>query len=275
MRATPPMHHSPIRVSKKVFSSGFSSGVSASGTTCSITSPISGVGGSGGTLVAFDKETGKPIWRSASKEPAGHNAGPVPMKVQGTPCLASFGIRKLTLVRTDARHKGKTLAQYPWPTAYACNIITPAVEESKVILSSGHDVCRTALLQISAGKVRQLWSCRYWSEGCSPVIHKGCVYMVIGQVHCLHISNGKLKWRGGNFGRDSSCLVTGDDKLVVFGSGDLGLVDASPKRHKYRELTRVKDVIGGTCYPHVALADGILAVKNKEGDVVCLSVRPR
>ena len=233
------------------------------------------VGGSGGTLVAFDKRTGKQIWRSASREPAGHNAGPVPLKVQGIPCLASFGIRKLTVVGTDGKHRGKTLAQHPWPTAYACNIITPAVVGDKVILSSGHDVRRTALLQVSSGKVRQLWNCPYWSEGCSPVIHRGCVYLVIGHVSCLHLSNGKPKWRGGNFGRDSSCLVTADDKLVVFGSGDLGLIDASPKSSKYRELKRVKDVIGGTCYPHLALADGILAVKNKQGDVVCLSVRPR
>jgi hypothetical protein len=53
------------------------------------------------------------------------------------------------------------------------------------------------------------------------------------------------------------------------------LVDISPTSKKYRELNSVKDVIGGTCYPHLALADGILTVKNKEGDVVCLSVQPR
>jgi len=236
---------------------------------------ITEVGGEAGTLVAFDKKTGRQLWRSASKEPAGHNAGPVPLNVQGIRCLASFGIRKLTVVRIDERHRGETLAQHPWRTAFACNIITPAVTDNKVVLSSGHDVGRTALLEISRDKVRRLWSSRYWSEGCSPVIHKGCIYLVIGQVHCLHLSNGKLKWRGGNFGRDSSCLVTGDDKLLVFGSRDLGLVDISPKSKKYRELTRVRDVIGGTCYPHLALANGILAVKNKEGDVVCLSLRPR
>jgi len=235
---------------------------------------ITEVGGNAGTLVAFDKKTGKQIWRSESKEPAGHNAGPAPMNVQAIQCLASFGISKLTVVGTEGQKRGKTLGQYPWRTAYACNIITPAVIDNKVVISSGHDFGRTAVLQISRGKASQLWSNRYWSEGCSPVIHKGCIYLVIGQVHCLDLSNGKLKWRGGNFGRDSSCLVTGDDKLLAFGSGDLGLVDISPKSNKYRELTRVKDVGGGTCYPHLALADGTLAVKNKEGDVVCLSVRP-
>ena len=236
---------------------------------------ITEVGGNAGLLVAFDKKTGRQLWRSASKEPSGHNAGPVPMNVNGVRCLAGFGIRKLTIVGIEGQRRGKTLAQHPWRTAYSCNIITPAVTGNKVVLSSGHDVRRTALLQVSGEKVRQLWSNRYWSEGCSPVIHKGCIYLVISQVHCLDLSNGKLKWRGGNFGRDSSCLVTGDDKLLVSGSRDLGLVETSPKNNKYRELARVRDVIGGTCYPHLALANGIVAVKNKEGDVVCLSVRPR
>lgn len=236
---------------------------------------VTEVGGEAGLLVAWDKKTGKQLWRSISQEPASHNAGPVPMTVGGIPCLASFGIRQLTVVRTDAGHAGETLAQYPWPTAFACNIITPAVADDKVILSSGHDVCRTALLQVSGDEVQQLWDCPYWSEGCSPVIHKGCVYLVIGQVHCLDLATGEIKWRGGSFGRESSCLVTADDKLLVLGNGDVGLIDASPETDSYRELARVKDVIGGTCYPHLALADGILAVKNKEGDLVCLSLRPR
>ncbi len=231
---------------------------------------ITEVGGNSGLLVAFDKKTGKQLWRSTSKEPSGHNAGPVSLNVQGIRCLASFGIHKLTIVSIEGQKRGKTVAQYPWRTAFSCNIITPAVTGNKVVLSSGHDVRRTALLQVTGDKVRQLWSNRYWSEGCSPVVHKGCIYVVIGRIHCLNLSNGKLKWRGGNFGRDSSCLVTGDDKLLVLGSRDLGLVEASPKRNKYRELTRVRDVIGGTCYPHLALADGILAAKNKEGVVLLL-----
>lgn len=234
---------------------------------------VTEVGGAAGTLVALDKRTGAQMWQSAVKEPAGHNAGPVPMKVGTTPCLASFGIRTLMVIRTDGRHAGETLAQYPWPTAFACNIITPAVADGKVVLSSGHDVCRTALLQVHPDHVQQLWDCRYWSEGCSPVIDKDRIYMVIGQVHCLALSTGALQWRGGSFGRESSCLVTGDDKLLILGNGDLGLVDISPGTDSYRELARVKDVISGTCYPHLALADGILAVKNREGKVVCLSVR--
>ena len=99
--------------------------------------------------------------------------------------------------------------------------------------------------------------------------------VAFGQVHCLDLATGELIWRGGSFGRESSCLVTADDKLLVLGNGNLGLIDASAEQDSYRELASVKGVIGGTCYPHLALADGILAVKNKEGNLICLSVRPR
>jgi outer membrane protein assembly factor BamB len=236
---------------------------------------VTEVGGAAGTLVALDKRTGEQAWRSTRAEPSGHNAGPVPMNVEGIPCLASFGIRELTVVRADRQHAGQTMARCPWPTAFACNIITPAVIGDRVVLSSGHDVCRTAMFQISPGKVREIWSCPYWSEECSPVIHENCLYLVTGRIHCLGLADGNLKWRGGSFGRDSSCLVTGDNKLVVFGTGDLGLVEISTGGDGYDELARVKDVVAGTCYPHIALADGILAVKSREGNVVCLSVRPR
>lgn len=236
---------------------------------------VTEVGGPAGTLVALDKKTGAEVWRSASQEPASHNAGPVPITVAGIPCLASFGIRRLAVIRTDGDHAGETLAEYPWLTAFACNIITPAVAGDKLILSSGHDVRRTALVQVSAGKAKPLWKSRYWSEGCSPVISSGRMYLVIGQVHCIDLSDGRIRWRGGSFGRESSCLLTADDKLLVLGSGHLGLVEAAPETDAYRELARLKNVIGGTCYPHVALADGIVAVKNSDGGIVCLSVRAR
>jgi len=237
---------------------------------------ITEVGGSAGTLVAFDKKTGKQRWKSVCKEPASHNAGPVPMKVEGVPCLASFGIRKLTVIRTDKGHQGETLAQHTWKTAYACNIITPAAQGNKVIVSSGHDVRRTALLEVSRKQVRQRWSSRYWSEICSPVIYNGRVYLAIGSLCCLDLGSGKRKWQGGSFGRDASCLVTaGDRKVIVFGAGRLAVAEAAPKNNEYHELARIKNVVGGPCYPHVVLSDGILCCKNKDGDMVCLSVRKR
>ncbi len=46
------------------------------------------VGDDTGSLMAFDKATGKLIWKSQATGPAGHNGGPVPITVEGVPCVA-------------------------------------------------------------------------------------------------------------------------------------------------------------------------------------------
>ena len=231
------------------------------------------VGDDEGTLMAFDKKTGERLWTSTCKEPAGHNAGPVPMVVQGIPCVACFGIRKLVVVRTDNGHRGQTLTTFNWTTDYANNIATPAVIGNKIALTSGYNQHKTSLLEVSPKAVRELWSCREYSGASSPVIYKARMYIANGSLRCLDLSNGRLRWRGSSFGHGSCLITAGDDKLIVFGSGKLALVDASPDAKKYHELSRLDGVVKDTCYPHVALSNGIICCKDKAGNLVCFSVR--
>jgi outer membrane protein assembly factor BamB len=46
------------------------------------------VGARDGTLMAFAKTTGKLVWKSAARHPAGHTGGLAPIAVQGIPCVA-------------------------------------------------------------------------------------------------------------------------------------------------------------------------------------------
>jgi outer membrane protein assembly factor BamB len=231
------------------------------------------VGDNEGTLMAFDKKMGKRSWTSACKEPAGHNAGPVPIVVQGVPCVASLGIRKLAVVRMDKGHQGQTVATFNWTTDYANNIATPAVIGNRIVLTSGYNQHKTSLLEVSLKAMRRLWSSREHSGVSSPVIYKARMYIADGSLRCLDLNTGRLRWRGGRFGH-GSCLVTaGDDKLIVFGSGKLALVDASPGSKKYRELSHLDRIVKDTCYPHVALSNGIICCKDRAGSIVCFSVR--
>jgi len=226
------------------------------------------VGEGAGTVMAFDKKTGKRRWRSACAEPAGHSGGPVPITLDGLPCLATLALSKLVILRTDPGHEGKTVAEHPWQTDFACNIATPAVAGQAVLLTSNYNVGRTALLEISGSGVRQKWSTRDHAMVSSPVIHKGRVYFADARLSCLDLATGKTLWKGGNF-EHGSCLVTGDDKILAFGNGALVLVDAAAD--KYRELARMEEVVRGTCYPHVALSDGVVACKDRDGSLVCFS----
>ncbi len=230
------------------------------------------VGSGQGTVMAFDKATGRRRWVSALKGPAGHTAGPVPLTVGGTSSLATLTLTRLVVMRADKGHEGKTLAEYPWRTDYACSLATPAAAGGQVILTSSYSRKRTELVEVSSGRAVKKWQSEYHALLCSPVIHKGRVYLVHRQLYCLDLATGKLLWRGGSFGH-GSCLVTaGDDKLLAFGNGRLALVDASPSASKYCELARVDKVVPKTCYPHVALAGGIICCKDQAGNMVGFSV---
>ena len=230
------------------------------------------VGAGQGTVMAFDKATGRRRWASALKGPAGHTAGPVPMTVRGIPCLATLTLTKLVVMRADKGNEGKTLAEYPWRTDYACSIATPAVAAGRVVLTSSYNRKRTELVEVSPGRAVRKWQSRYHALVSTPVVHKGRVYVVHRQLHCLDLATGKLKWRGGSFGHGSCLVSAGDDKLIAFGNGRLALVDASPSASKYRELARVDRVVPKTCYPQVALAGGIICCKDRAGNMVGFSV---
>ena len=73
-------------------------------------------GAAEGTVLAFDKRTGKKVWRSELTEPAGHTGGLVPMTVENVPCVAVLTHFHLAVLRLDKGHEGKTLARHPWVT---------------------------------------------------------------------------------------------------------------------------------------------------------------
>ncbi|MHC4441750.1 MAG: PQQ-binding-like beta-propeller repeat protein [Planctomycetota bacterium] len=236
---------------------------------------IAEVGDDQGLLMAFDKKTGKSRWNSQVGEFGGHNAGPIPIKVQGIPCIASSALRKLVIVRTDTGREGRILAEYPWVTDFANNIATPAVAGNRVILTAGYNQHQTILLEITPKGAKEQWTSPDFSKVCSPVVHKGRIYFVYNRLHCLDLTTGKTNWSGGSFAHDASCLATADDKIIVFGTRKLVLAEAFPKNNTYRELSRVDRIITGTCYPHLVLSNRRLYCKNREGDLVCLSVHKR
>jgi len=232
------------------------------------------VGAPSGTLRAFDRKTGKPRWRSKHQGPAGHTCGPVPMKVGGIDCVAVLTLTELLVVRVDAGHQGETFATRKYATDYACNLATPAVEGDRVAITSGYNHKRTTLLEAGAGRMRTGWTARDYALLSSPVIHAGRLYMVDAAVKCLDMATGKLMWRGGAFAH-GSCIVTADHRLIVFGKGRLALLEAGATTGAYRELARLDKAVGGICYPHVALSDGVIACKDRDGRLACFGVGVR
>lgn len=68
-------------------------------------------------------------------------------------------------------------------------------------------------------------------------------------------------------------MTAGDERLLVFGQGRLLLFEGLAADGGGAELARVEKVVPGTGYPHVALSDGLVACKDRDGNLVCFSVR--
>jgi len=231
------------------------------------------VGAATATVVAFDKRTGKQQWVSAFKGTAGHTGGPVPITVQGTPCLANLGLDRLAVMRLDKGHEGQTVAEYKWQTHYGCNIATPAVAGSRLVLTASYNVNRTEMLEVSLGGIRRLWSVKENALMSCPVAYKSRIFLPTGgTLVALDAADGRRAWRGGNFGHGSCIVTAGDDRLIVFGRGRLAVLDALAAGQGYKELGHLEGVVHGTCYPYLALSDGVLACKDRKGDLACLAV---
>jgi len=236
---------------------------------------IAEVGDDEGNLFAFNKRTGRRVWTSESSDPAGHTGGLVPLTVDKIPCVAVMTIHNLLVVRLDAGHAGETLAEFPWETDFANSIATPAVQGNSIVVTSEYNQYSICRIDVSRTGARQVWKQPYASGVCSPVIHKGHVYWCWRGLYCLDFATGKPLWRGGKFGDTASCLVTGDDRLVVWADrGELVLAESAVRSSKqYQELARKQVRFPSDVWPHIVLSDGHLYCKDRNGNLKCFQTQ--
>jgi outer membrane protein assembly factor BamB len=229
------------------------------------------VGAKEGTVIAFDKRTGKEAWRSELAEPAGHTGGLALITVEGVPCIAVLTHFHLAVIRLDQSNAGKTLARYPWVTDFANSIPTPAVDGPHVVITSAYNNMAICKLKITLKGAEKVWQTKYPSGVCSPVIHKGRVYLAWRTIRCLDFETGKQLWSGENVGSPGSCVVTADDRLIVWcKSGELLLAETAERSpDQFKLLAENRRVLSDLAWPHVVLAHGRLYCKDREGVLVC------
>ena len=230
------------------------------------------VGGEAGCLIAFDKRSGKVRWKSQCRDPAGHTGGAVPMTVEGLPCVALLTCQRLVVMRLDEGHEGETLGEHPWATDFANNIATPTVVGSEVLFTSEYNHGALCKLRATRAGLAKVWEQPYPSKVGSPVVADGSIYVPWQKLRCLDFETGKLRWEGGRFGDDGSCLATGDGRLIVWGRGTLALCESA--RHSpsaYNELARIDNLSSTDCWPHVTLANGRIYCKDRAGQVMCFA----
>jgi outer membrane protein assembly factor BamB len=230
------------------------------------------VGGQQGNLMAFDKRTGKLEWKSQCTDEAGHTGGAVLLAVDGLPCAAVLTCRRLVVVRLDEGHAGQTLGEYPWATDFANNIATPVAAGQDLLITSEYNHGTLCKLHAERTGLTKVWEQPYPSKVCTPVVAGDAIYVAWQHLRCLDLATGKLRWEGGRFGDDGSCLFAADSRLVVWGRGTLALCDSAERSPSaYRELARVGNLSATECWPHVVLAAGRIYCKDRAGQLVCFA----
>ena len=215
-----------------------------------------------GTLVAFDKKTGKVLWTAGSDNTAYSSI--VVATLAGT--RQAVHLTADALMGVDVT-SGKILWRTPVKTGAKRHVLTPLIAGDTVTLASSSVGLTKFEIKHEAGafKINEAWkNDRLKITLATPVLVGGHLYG-LGQGSktdfvCVDFNTGEIKWSQPGFVDYAAVIAVGDKLLVQSSSGELLLLNANPQ--KFAELGRTQAC--GTTWSHPAFADGKLILRDKK-----------
>lgn len=231
------------------------------------------VGGKGAGIVAFDKGTGKVLWK-ATDDGASY----------ASPIATGTGSGRQLVFLTGSHLRGlspagKELWSFPFQAKVGQLIesSTTPVRVGDIVVGSSVTDGSVGLKLTPDGKAEQVWknpvlTC-YFS---TPVVVGEYLYMVNGKasitnpsiaLRCVEAKTGKVKWEKPKIGKYHAALIrTANDKLLMLDDdGSLVLLDPNPEA--YKELARAK--VCGPTWAHPALVGGKVYLRD-EKELICV-----
>ena len=216
-------------------------------------------GTSGKSVVAYNKNTGAPVWRVLDDTQA-----------YVSPMLVDLAGRRQVVVVSASRVVGLTpengtlLWEYAWDTDSGINVSQPImVDRNRFFISSGYGK-GAALVEVK-GSGNKFTATTVWENNNmknkfnSSVLYNGYVYgLDEGILVCLDVNTGERKWKDGRYGY-GQIILAGDHLIVTSDKGDVALVKATPSQ--YTEVARFTGLKGQT-WNYPAIASGRLLVRN-------------
>ncbi len=241
------------------------------------------VGGEGSVAVAFDKLSGKELWRSLSAPVQGYCPPTI---------VEAHGIRTLIIWHSHAinglnPNTGEVYWSFDLVPAYEMPIIAP--------IQTGNQVLATALqgtsLLIELGKdaksPKEIWrGGGIHSDHNPPLIVDGHIYGVSerGPLKCCDLKSGKEVWESmvtANNGRPvnsgTGFIVQGDGKFFMFiETGELIIAKLSPEGCEELDRAKILEPTSRTgsrkvVWSHPAFAGTRMYVRNDE-EIVCVEL---
>jgi outer membrane protein assembly factor BamB len=216
-------------------------------------------GANGKSVVAYNKNTGAPVWKALDDPQA-----------YVSPMLVELGGRRQILVVSSFRvvglapENGRLLWSHPWDTDMGINVSQPiVVDRNRFFISSGYGK-GAALVEVKGGgdsfTASTIWENKNMKNKFnSSVLHNGYVYgLDEGILVCLDVNTGERKWKDGRYGY-GQLILAGNHLIVTSDKGEIALVKASPDG--YSEVARFPALDGQT-WNNPAIAGGRLLVRN-------------
>lgn len=243
-------------------------------------------------VMAFDKMTGKEIWRALPSDSEQGYCQPVIFEVGG--------IRQLIIWHPSAVVSldpltGKVYWQQPFRINMGMTLATPVLSGTHLLVSSFYN--GSMLLDITGEAARVLWKGKSDSEintdGLhavinTPVIDGDYIYGICsyGQFRCLDLKTGERVWETMEVTKEkarwASGLIVrqGDRYFINNDRGELIIAKLSPKG--YQEISRTQLIkpttnsgnrreLGAVNWSHPAYADRCVFARNDE-EIVSVSL---
>jgi outer membrane protein assembly factor BamB len=213
-----------------------------------------------GTLIAFDKLTGKELWTAGQDNTA-----------YSSVMVASLaGVRQAVHLTADAlmgveASSGKILWREPLKTGAKRHVATPVIDGDTVtVTSTSIGTIRFKITQAEGVFSAQ----RQWENAAMKVVISSPIQVGANlfspgagnrcDLVCLNAATGEERWREPGLGDYASITAVNDSLLVLDSTGELRLVTASETG--YKELGRSHFV--GKTWASPAYSDGRLFVRD-------------
>jgi quinoprotein glucose dehydrogenase len=219
-------------------------------------------GAKAGGMTAFNKYTGKLIWKSL--EDRSTYASPIAVDLAGVHQIVGFtGTRVGGFDAAD----GKLLWDYPFKIDWDDTILTPVVARGLVVVGGGDKPTTALRIENKDGKLHMsvAWQNKTLrSTITTPVALDEQLYGIgtSGRLVCVELATGKTAWIGGDFGRYASLSIAGDQLLVLTEAGELRVLEA--KAYMPRPRARLELSEQGQTWSHLAVVGNRLYIKDKQ-----------
>jgi outer membrane protein assembly factor BamB len=223
-------------------------------------------GANGAGIVAFDKATGKVLWKTSDDE-ASYSA-PTLATINGT--RYGLFLTRSALVGLNPAD-GKVYFTQPFRPSINASVTaaTPLVIGDLIFISASYGA-GAALLRIKDGKPEKIWSAQdvLSNHYATSIYHDGFLYGIDGRtdpgyqptLRCVDLKTGKIRWQQDDIGA-ATLTLAGDQLLILTEKGELIRAKASPEAFKSNARA---EVFPNHVRAFPALSDGFLYARSKE-----------